>query len=42
MGNDVQTYTRDNIEINSFSAGRRLSTFKNGFNNKKTQVQSYN
>ena len=36
-GNDVQTYTRDNIEINSFSTGRRLSSFKNGFSNKKTQ-----
>lgn len=36
-GNDVQTYTRDNIEINSFPVGKKLTSFLNGFNNTKTQ-----
>jgi len=36
-GNDVQTYTRDNIEINSFPFSKRLCSFINGFDNKKTQ-----
>ena len=35
-GNDVQTYTRDNIEIDSFSTVNKLKSFLNGFNNKKT------
>jgi len=36
-GNDVITYIRDNNEINSFSAIKRLNSFLNGFSNKKTQ-----
>jgi len=36
-GHEVQIYTRDNKEINSFSAGKKISSFLNGFNNKKTQ-----
>ena len=36
-GNDVQTYTRDNSEINSFPAVARFSSFLSGFSNKKTQ-----
>ena len=36
-GNDVQIYTRDNNEINSFSAIKRFGSFLSGFSNKKTQ-----
>jgi len=36
-GNDIQVYSRDNNEINSFSPVQRFFSILNGFNNKKTK-----